>query len=146
MIVWGIDPGNDTGRAIYTDGVLTHLDTWSPVNLLAYLRIAEPAVMPSVIVFEDSRLTSKVFAAEGSSHSALLKVARNVGMVDGRCTDLVATCQALGIMAIGISPKDKGPKLDAAAFNRITNWQGGSNQHERDAGMIGRRYRNARVG
>lgn len=55
-----------------------------------------------------------------------------------------AHCAHLGIDAYGISPKQKGAKLDAAQFAKLTGWDGKSNQHERDGVMVAWAYRGAK--
>ena len=57
---------------------------------------------------------------------------------------IVAVCGQHGVPAHGISPKEKGAKLDAATFALMTGWQGKSNQHERDAAMVAWPYRGAK--
>ncbi len=78
------------------------------------------------------------------SRPAALKMARNVGEIDAWCRLIVATCADLGIDAHGISPKQKGAKLDAAQFAAKTGWCGKSNAHERDAAMCAWPYRGAK--
>jgi len=77
------------------------------------------------------------------SRPAALKMARNVGEIDAWCKLIVATCGQLGIPAYGISPKNKGAKLDAAQFKAETGWAEQSNQHNRDAAMVAWPYRKA---
>lgn len=67
--------------------------------------------------------------------AARLKIARNIGEVDGYCKLIKAVCAAQNIAFHQISPKYKGAKLDAQTFNKLTGWAGKSNQHERDAAM-----------
>ncbi len=136
-LVLGIDPGKATGLATYTDGKLAALDTCTPGELVATItRIA-----PALVVFEDSRLQSPTWG-RGVSRAALLKVARNVGQIDGWCALIEEACKAQGIEARGISPRRKGAKLDAARFQAITRWDGRCNQHERDAAMVAWPFRN----
>lgn len=137
MIVLGIDPGKATGLATYAGGKLAALETCTPGELVeAITRIA-----PGLVVFEDSRLQSPTWG-RGISQSALLKVARNVGQIDGWCALIVEACAKHRIPAHGISPKGKGRKLDADTFRKITGHTTRSNQHERDAAMVAWPFRN----
>ena len=138
MKILGIDPGQQTGLAIYQNGELVNLVTVTPYEITDHIKNHNP----DRVIFEDSRLTSPIFA-RGVSRLALLKIARNVGMVDMMCSMIVDACERLGIPAHGISPKDKGVKLDAEAFNKHTHWQDKSNQHTRDAAMVAYKFRNA---
>lgn len=134
--ILGIDPGASTGLACFDSGALTWLRTIEPHSIEHCLRHHAPAR----VVFEDSRLESKVWTTAGS-RAAALKIARNVGQIDAWCSLITAVCADLGIPAHGISPTAKGAKLDAEAFALVTRWAGRSNQHERDAAMVAWPYR-----
>lgn len=137
MIILGIDPGASTGIATYHDGKLTSLQTIRPHQMREAIEGA------SMVVFEDSRLTSFMFSTV-NSRPAALKMARNVGQVDAWCSLIVALCEEAGIKAYGISPKQKGAKLNAQQFAKTTEWAESSNQHERDAAMVAYPYRRAK--
>jgi len=136
----GIDPGKQTGVAIFTAGKLTALRTTDPVGVAALL----DEIQPERVVFEDSRL-SRATWSRGVSAAALRKIARNVGQIDGWCSQLVDLCAARGIVAHGISPKGKGAKLKAGQFEKVTGWASQCNQHERDACMVAWPYRGVRL-
>jgi hypothetical protein len=138
-IILGIDPGANTGVAVYRNGKLEWLMTWNPWEIPAELALHGA----DRVVYEDSRLTSPVWS-RGTSAAARIKIARNVGQVDAWCSLIVAVCGELEIPAHGISPKNKGAKLDAAHFARVTGWAGHCNQHERDAAMVAWPYRSAK--
>lgn len=138
-IILGIDPGANTGLATYIDGKLAALETISPVQIARRIEAANPAR----VVFEDSRLLSHTWT-QVQSRAAALKMARNVGEVDAWCKLITAVCEELGIPAHGISPKGKGAKMDAKAFECMTGWKGCSNQHERDSAMVAWPYRMSR--
>ena len=139
MIVMGIDPGQATGTALYRDGELRALRTVAPVEIQALIR----EVLPDVVLFEDSRLQSRVWTANKLRPGANLKIARDVGRIDAWCELIEATCKPLQIACYGISPKGKGSKLDADQFRQVTGWVGRSNQHERDGAMVAWPYRRA---
>lgn len=138
-MILGIDPGAQTGLAFFRDGKLSALETIQPHELPATLK----ALMPARVIFEDSRLESKVWST-APTLAAKLKIARNVGQIDAWCTLITAVCADLGIPAHGISPTDKGAKIKAEAFVLTTGWTGRANQHERDAAMVAWKYRGAR--
>ena len=136
--ILGIDPGAHTGVAVYIGGKLDKLSTVEPWRIPEVIQ----AFGADRVVFEDSRLTSFMFTTV-KSRQAALKMARNVGEVDGWCKLIVAVCEQLKIPAHGISPKAKGAKLGADAFKRLTGWDGPSNEHTRDAAAIAWPYRGA---
>jgi len=143
MRLIGIDPGQNTGIAIYEDGALVSLRTITPLQL--HMTMLDLTVgITCRVVFEDSRLQSVVFR-RGLNAASTLKVARNIGEVDGICRLIVAECERLGVPAHGISPKAKGAKLNAEQFQELTGWDKRSNQHERDAAVVAWLYRNAKA-
>lgn len=139
-VIMGIDPGANTGIAIYQAGELAELQTVEPHQLVEVIE----TVMPGRVVFEDSRLISPTWK-RGVSNAAQLKIARDVGQIDAWCRLIVATCARLGIPAHGISPKHKGAKLDARKFAALTGWTGRSNEHSRDAACVAWQFRGARA-
>jgi hypothetical protein len=138
-IVMGIDPGKNTGVAVFAGGRLYGLFTTDPNGVAAML----DRYNPERVVFEDSRLTRATWA-RGVSPAALRKIARNVGQIDAWCSQLVELCAARAIVAHGISPKGKGAKLNAAQFAALTGWTSRSNEHERDACVVAWPYRGAK--
>lgn len=138
MTIMGIDPGVQTGIAIYRAGQLSELHTIAPHEISGCIT----GNKPGRVIFEDSRLTSFMFN-QVKSRAAALKMARNVGEIDAWCRLITAVCGELGIACHGISPKGKGAKVDAAEFARMTGWLASSNQHVRDAAMVAYPYRRA---
>ena len=136
--VMGFDPGEKTGCSRYLDGVLVELFTVAPAQYGAVLADYKP----DLLVIEDSRLQSHVFTGPNESPAARLKIARNIGMVDGFCSILTRMAESLDIPLIGVSPLGKGAKLNAAQLATITGWTARSNQHERDAAAVAHKYRN----
>ena len=136
MIIIGIDPGANTGIATYIGGKLHSLQTIAPHQM------REAITGASRVIFEDSRLTSFMFTTV-KSRPVALSMARKVGQVDGYCNLITAICADLGIPAHGVSPKNKGAKLNAEQFAKATGWDGKSNEHARDAAMVAFPYRRA---
>lgn len=136
MNIIGIDPGAHTGMAFFKAGKLVELRTIHPLTIYDVLAASDV----SRVIFEDSRLTSPVWS-RGTTAAARIKIARNVGQVDGICALIVEACERIGIDALGISPKGKGAKLDAEQFAKVTGWTESSNSHTRDAAMVAWKYR-----
>ncbi len=136
--ILGIDPGVNTGVAIFKAGSLHALLTIEPHMLPALIDMHKPGR----VVFEDSRLQTHVWT-RGRTMAANCKMARNVGEIDAWCRLITAVCGELKIAAHGISPEQKGAKLNSMQFRQQTGWEGKSNQHERDAAMVAWPYRRA---
>ena len=137
----GIDPGKNTGIAIYRAGELHQLHTLTP-DMIESLLVR---VRPDLVVFEDSRKQSPVFS-RGVSARATLKIARNVGEVDMLCRQIEDTCRRHGLESVGVSPLRKGAKVNAKRFAVVTGWTRRCNKHERDAAMVAHPYRRAEPG
>ena len=145
-LVLGIDPGENTGIAVYRDGKLKQLLTTAPDEvrdeIACFLASAEVEGMKLQVVFEDSRKQSHIFSAKQSMNAAQkMRVARSVGMIDAWCVLIERACKRLGVQCLGVSPAEKGPKCAASAFEHITGWEGRTNEHERDAAMLARPFR-----
>lgn len=138
MNVIGIDPGVNMGLAIYKDAKLVELMTIEPIGLAEIFSIY--AGDPLFVAFEDSRLQSHVWVPSQSKGVAA-NIARKIGMVDAWCYMIERYCESYDVAYMRISPKAKGEKLNAQDFNRITHWEGKSNQHERDAAMVAWQFR-----
>lgn len=146
-VVMGIDPGEHTGVALYESGQLKALSEVQPEDVPQML--ADHAHMVALVVFEDSRLESKVWSAYGSI-AQREKISRNVGQIDSWCRLIEHNCAKLGIPCHGISPRDKsgsktGAKVNALDFKRMTGWKGPSNEHKRDAAMVAWMWRRVSV-
>ncbi len=137
-VIIGLDPGAHTGLAVFQGGNLVELATIHPASI----RAALVQWSPRRVVFEDSRLQGHAWTTH-AARAAALKMARNIGEVDGYCRIIVEHCAELGIMAHGVSPKGKGAKMDADSFRELTGWSGRTNTHERDACMVAWPYRRA---
>ena len=136
MTIIGIDPGVKTGVASLTDGKITSVSTIPPHKIAVLLGLMQP----DLVVYEDSRLISHSFTT-ATNRAAALKIARNVGEIDAWCKLIEFACKELRIVARGISPKNKGAKLNSDHFKRLTGFTGLTNQHERDAAMCAWPYR-----
>lgn len=138
--ILSLDPGASTGFALFEDGVLVNVRTVSPLEALSYIMLGG---LHKVIV-EDSTLQSKVFTAPKVTGASKLKIARNIGEIDGYCKLIKLACEDAKIPCHQISPMGKGAKLKAPEFTELTKWAGKTtNQHERDAVMVGWMYRGA---
>lgn len=142
LLVLGFDLGVKTGVARYVDGKLLALEIVKPWAMRDLLEASCQTAERVDVVFEDSRLQSKLFSAiKTTGEAKRLKIARDVGGIDAWCTLLEEECKRLGIRCLGISPAEKGAKVAASAFDHITGWPGRTNEHERDAAMVARPFR-----
>jgi hypothetical protein len=142
-ILLGIDPGTQTGVATFIDGSLHQIQTLTHEETIRLIRFGGTCNGPiTSVVFEDANLQKPVFARNGANARMILKIARNVGMVQQMCKDVQAACESVGMPFLAVSPLKKGAKLSAAAFMQHTGWQPRTSQHGRDAAMVAWKYRN----
>jgi hypothetical protein len=143
MRLLAIDPGANTGLAVFWEGKLVSLDTVTPYGLIDYLH--GHLTSYDLVAIEDSRCQSALFSAKDETvHAKALKIARDVGRIDALCALVQEACGAKQVAHVAISPRTKGEKLNAAEFKAVTGWDGKSNQHERDSALVGWMFRHTR--
>jgi hypothetical protein len=135
-IVLGIDPGAKTGVATFIDGSLHQIQTLTHQDLLKLLVDGTINGKVTAVIFEDSTKQKHVWHRTGLTAPAMMRVARNVGMVDEMCRNIVRVCSEQGIPAVAVSPLGKGAKLSAEVFKKRIGWQPRTSQHGRDAAMV----------
>lgn len=135
--VIGLDPGVNTGVALYVNGKLVSLRTIQPIDIQDCIKES----FSELIVFEDSRLQSAVWVPS-KNKAVANNIARKIGQVDALCSLIEETCSRYDIKFMRVSPKAKGGKMNAEDFNGLTGWSARSNQHERDAAMVAWQLRN----
>lgn len=127
----GVDPGVHTGFAEY-DRLRRKLVRVTALKLHeAWARVLElhQAGQLHSVTFEDARLRT-YFGEKGR------EALQGAGSVKRDCSAWADFLGAHGIAHHAISPKNKGAKLDAAPFARITGWTERTNEHGRDAAML----------
>lgn len=139
MQVISIDPGSCNGVAKFDGGKLVKLVNMPPVDLITFL-VANIGLIGLVII-EDSRLQSYLFTGNKESRSVALNMARKVGQVDRLCAMVEDICINNHKPFISVSPRQKGAKVSATDFKKITGWGGRTSEHMRDAAMVGWVYR-----
>ncbi len=144
MMAIGIDTGSNTAVAVWDTEkrAITSLTTYKSA-MYGALRQVEQTVAESdsgvLIRFEDARMRQWVpwYKDERRNRGR----AQGAGYVKAHCQiwddflkDLSDRNPRVKVQAI--APGRNTTKLSAEAFNRITGWQGKSNEHERDAAML----------
>jgi hypothetical protein len=138
MKVFGLDPGVEFGIAVYIDGRLTELRT-GDISEATHSHLDA-----DLLVYEDARQQSTVFLGGSSKLSVAqkLKIAQDVGGIKMQCAFIEFFRLRANMPLIGVSPRNKGKKLNAEQFKAITGWSKPSNQHTRDAAIVAWPYRN----
>ena len=131
----GIDPGANTGVAVWdkTSRRLEVVDTMTITRALelvtANVELCKTFGGEVVVYIEDARKRTWF----GSSNREKLQGA---GSVKRDCSIWETFCEELGVECRKIAPKNNTTKLTAAQFKVLTNWQGRTSDHARDATML----------
>lgn len=135
----GIDPGTETGIAVYDrqTGQIVLAQTVDFWTLFLEVLKDYPPDQTDVIV-EDARLNKPTFAKEGDWHMnpdrfirKREKISRNVGGVQIESRLIIQGLKARGYAVKPIRPS--GEKWDARTCQRITGYTGRTSSHARDA-------------
>lgn len=132
-IIIGIDPDLEkSGVAILGQSLeLKNLTFSETVELF---RTHQDEIKKVVIEAGWKNKKSNVHGCVGQSKIVGERIAKNVGENHATGKLLVEMARSLGLPVVEVKPTRK--KLKAEDFNRITGWQGRTNQEQRDAGML----------
>lgn len=132
VILIGIDTGTNTGVAVWnqTDRRLERVETMTITRAMKLVEEYAASENNEVIVyFEDARKRTWF----GNSSRERLQGA---GSVKRDCSIWETFCEELGVECRKIAPKHNTTKLTSAQFRVLTNWQGRTSDHARDATML----------
>jgi len=124
-----IDPGKDTGFAVYDriEKKLIRLETTDFCN--AYHTIITEYSKAYAVVVEVP--TTKANFTKSKNDSPIKN--HNIGRV---CRESELMADMLEFAGMNVIRQRPAGKKDASAFARITGWKGQTNPHKRDAGMM----------
>lgn len=140
MII-GIDPGKNTGIAIFEDYKLVDLISTNTYGLIVFLQENKDKIEFAVV--ENSKGQKKTFnLTKIYTKAAAAGKGRRVGENDGKVAVITETCEALKIQLETITPLGKGSKVKKEPFKIIFPYykqpatrKKTINEHERDAAM-----------
>ena len=133
-LIIGIDPDLEkSGVAVLKDGSL-RLDNMRFYNLTQYLKVNKDQIKKVVIEAGWMNKKSNLHSRIGQSKRAGERIAKNVGENHATGKLLVEMAESLGLAVVLVRPTKT--KKNSEEFNRITGWQGRTNQEQRDAGML----------
>ena len=131
--VIGIDPGKNTGFAVYDIErgelrELTTVDFWT-----VYHKVLNTYSSTTAAIYIEVPKTKHVFQKKATGDSQMQRQAVNIGSVI-REAELLAE----GLERVGYTVTRKHPqgKVSAERFESYTGWTGRSNEHTRDAAML----------
>lgn len=128
----GVDPGVSTGFAEW-DRASKALRRCCALKLHeAWARVLELKAAGQLhsVTFEDARLRKWFDKSVGPEQL------QGAGSVKRDCSAWEDFLTAYGIPFNKVSPKQKGAKVPADIFAKLTKWEGRTNNHGRDAAML----------
>lgn len=133
-LIIGIDPDLEkSGVAVLKDGSL-RLGNMRFYDLTQYFEVNKDQIKKVVIEAGWLNKKSNLHGRYGQSKRAGERIAKNVGENHATGKLLVEMAESLGLAVVLVKPTKS--KKNSEEFNRITGWQGRTNQEQRDAGML----------
>lgn len=131
-LIVGIDPGVTTGFAVWDSAEQRLCDVASHGIVEAMVRLEGIARQDllKMVVFEDARLRTGYFGPRAAHNQ------QGAGSIKRDCQVWAEWLAYLKCPYKAVSPRNKGAKVDAKAFERLTGWVGRTNEHARDAAML----------
>ncbi len=129
----GIDPGKQTGFAVYDiiNGNLNIVETTDFWEVYTAVQLFVPSDLSRVVV--EVPKSKHVWHKAATNEKAMQRQAVNVGSVIREAELLAEGLELLGYPVIRVHPRGK---VDAAKFKAYTGWSERTNEHSRDAGML----------
>ncbi len=133
-LIVGIDPDLEkSGVAVLKDSSL-RLGNMRFYDLTQYFEVNKDQIKKVVIEAGWLNKKSNLHSRYGQSKRAGERIAKNVGENHATGKLLVEMAESLGLTVVLVKPTKS--KKNSEEFNRITGWQGKTNQEQRDAGML----------
>lgn len=132
---FGIDPGRNTGLALWRDGEFAVIETDTIVQAMGRILAAFNQVQEGItIVFEDAR--QRKWLPRESSESEYRGKLMGAGSVKRDCEIWEEFCKQYGLRYEAVPPRPRLTKWNAEAFARVTGWKGRTSEHARDAALL----------
>ncbi len=125
----GVDPGVNTGLAVYSEGKLQLVESCTAVKAECFILKAFSDSEFVTVYVEDARQRTW-YGSKGR------EVLQGVGSVKRDSQRWEEFCNHHKIQYNLVHPKNNKTKLKSADFKKITGWAGRTNEHGRDAAML----------
>ncbi len=140
-LVVGIDPDlKKSGVAVVSDGKLQTLDALKLLDLIEFISEHKHCAH---FVIENVNHDKATYIRPGTNKNVMQNISQKVGMVKAIGAVLEEILTDLGAEFTSMKPlrgSVKKAKNDAELFNRMTGWEGKSNQDKRDAALLALSY------
>lgn len=138
----GIDPDIvKSGLAVIRDNKIIHLESFNFVDLINAVSQVHYGKDGLVIKIENPEAIRPLFGVKTKNKRAIReKICQDVGKCKATARLICEVLESKGYIVNKIKPltgpTKKKAKADAEYFNKITGWQGRSNEDKRDAALI----------
>ena len=133
MLYIGIDPGVNTGLAVWDGHRFTEVVTASIVGAMKIVRDYADA-HPVTLVVEDAR--KRKYLPRERSNSEYRGRLMGAGSVKRDCAIWEEFAAYYDILIEMPAPRPGLTKWDAAYWAKVTGWKGRTSEHARDAAML----------
>lgn len=135
-IVVGIDPGTNTGMAVWDSSTRQFLDirTTGIVEAMRYLQDLQSERQIDLVVFEDAR--QRKWIPRERDIAQLKGRAMGAGSVKRDCAIWEEFCKVYALDYRCPPPRKGLTKLTDTHFRGLTGYDGRTNEHGRDAAML----------
>lgn len=133
----GIDPGENTGVAIWDAGKQCFVSIFTTTAASAILHIWSNYVgwnNDTIIVFEDAR--KRQWIPREKNLSEYRGRLMGAGSVKRDCTIWEEFCKDYNFNYLAVPPRRGETKWDADYFARVTGWTKRTSNHARDAALL----------
>jgi len=135
MIWFGVDPGVNTGLAMWKDNELKVVETVNIIQAMSRVLAAWEASEDDVtVVFEDAR--QRQWLPRERNASEYRGKLMGAGSVKRDCEIWEEFCNVYGIKYVAQPPRAGATKWTADTFRRITGYTGRTSNHARDAALL----------
>ena len=134
MIYFGIDPGVNTGLAMWKDGELKDVSTVNIVEAMEKVLASKFDGERITVVFEDAR--QRQWLPRERNASEYRGKLMGAGSVKRDCEIWQTFCEVHCIPFIAVPPKAGATKWNAETFANVTGYKGRTSNHARDAALL----------
>lgn len=132
-LVIGIDPGKNTGFAVYDRSKKRLVSLWTIDFGLAIRKLEANHSEIDHVRIERPKTKYVWQSVKRQDLRAAMNIAFRVGMNQREAQLLISECRRRQFRVVEMNPQGK---IDQQRFRMLTGWEGRTNEHIRDAGML----------
>lgn len=137
MIYIGIDPGVNTGMAVWDTETksLRFVATLPILEAMSYVKTFREVISPDChIIFEDAR--KRKYLPREKNLSEYRGRLMGAGSIKRDCEIWEEFAKRIGVTYTAVPPRKGATKWGAYYFKKVTGWEGRTSNHARDAALL----------